>query len=412
MIKPYLLAAGVILTACGGNDAATPSGGNPNNTASRSIAATADASPAGYLGNYLATVPQVTVSDAQGHGVSGVQVTFAAQGGGVLTGATIVTDSTGRAQPRTWRLGSGGTQSLTASAPGATPVTINAAAMAPPAGTFRIEVRYAANTTPTEGQKAAFDAAAARWSQLLLQGGAPTTIQEVDLGCGDLRGETVTGLIITADLSPIDGKGKVLGSAGPCLLRDQGYLPLQGYMQFDTADLANLEASNQLQDVILHEMGHVLGFGTIWEFNPGAGFTPNAFLHREPPDPVFLGAAARAALFGSPGGLNFSGGGVPVEETGGSGTAYAHWRESTFASELMSGWLNGGNNPLSAVTVNQFRDLGYVVNDALADGYAFAAMLQSYGVQPVALVEKTLEKPLVLINKKGRAVGSVPRLFR
>ena len=35
-------------------------------------------------------------------------------------------------------------------------------------------------------------------------------------------------------------------------------------MQFDSADLASLEAQGQLVNVILHEMGHVLGLGTIW----------------------------------------------------------------------------------------------------------------------------------------------------
>jgi hypothetical protein len=35
-------------------------------------------------------------------------------------------------------------------------------------------------------------------------------------------------------------------------------------MQFDTADLANMQANGTLGDVITHEMGHVLGIGTIW----------------------------------------------------------------------------------------------------------------------------------------------------
>ena len=35
--------------------------------------------------------------------------------------------------------------------------------------------------------------------------------------------------------------------------------------RFDTADLASLESDGRLLGVILHEMGHVLGIGTIWE---------------------------------------------------------------------------------------------------------------------------------------------------
>ena len=414
-MKPhFLLAAGVILTACGGHDATSPNGANSNAFTHR-LSANAGTSLSGFFGNYLPAVPQVTLTDLTGHPLAGIQVTFAAGGGGSVVGSTSMTDSSGHAQPRSWRLGPAGAQSVTATAAGAAPLAFTAQASAPPPGTFHIEVRYAANTTPTPAQQAAFDAAAARWSTLILQGGPPVTIQEFDSGCGDLRGQTVDGLVITAELSPIDGAGKILGSAGPCILRDQGYLPVQGYMQFDTADLATLEAAGQLDQVILHEMGHVLGFGTIWEVNPGAGFAPNMFLVRSLVDPVFTGGSAVEALLGTTGSLNFSGAGVPVEATGGAGTAYAHWREATFNNELMTGWLNPGTaNPISAVTVDQFRDLGYVVNDALADGYSFAAMIQAAGGsgQPIALTEGTLTMPLIVVNRGGHEVGRVSRLLR
>ena len=36
-------------------------------------------------------------------------------------------------------------------------------------------------------------------------------------------------------------------------------------MSFDTADLAQIEADGSLVRVIMHEMGHVLGIGTIWD---------------------------------------------------------------------------------------------------------------------------------------------------
>jgi hypothetical protein len=35
-------------------------------------------------------------------------------------------------------------------------------------------------------------------------------------------------------------------------------------MQFGTADLAAMQANGTIGDVITHEMGHVLGIGTIW----------------------------------------------------------------------------------------------------------------------------------------------------
>jgi leishmanolysin len=387
-----------------------------NETASRGntrILATAGTSLSGFFGNFVTGVPQVTVTDKKGQPLAAVAVTFAALGGGRLTGGSAVTDSAGHASPTSWRLGASGTQSVSASVSGAAPVSFTAAASAPPAGSFHIEVRYDSGTTPTDAQRAAFDLAAAQWSQIILRGGAPYPVHEVVDECGDIRGETVDGLVITAALTPIDGAGKVLGSAGPCILRDEDYLPAQGLMQFDTADLAMLESRGQLQVVILHEMGHVLGFGTIWEIAAGAGLPTNAFLLREPvEDPTFSGAASRIAMIGLAGATGFAGTGVPVENTGGSGTAYAHWREATFGAELMTGWLDAGLNPLSALTIDQFRDLGYVVNDALGDSYSFVALVRAAGTEPLPLIEGKLSMPLVVIDKTGHAVRTVPRVYR
>jgi hypothetical protein len=315
--------------------------------------------------------------------------------------------------PTSWRLGSTGAQSVRVRAGDAAPFTFSAAASSPPAGAFRIEVRYAAGTNPTATQRAAFDAAAARWSQIVLAGGAPYQIYE-DAGCGDIRGETVDGVVITADLKPIDGSGNILGSAGPCILRDADYLPAQGYMQFDTDDLAMLETRGALQPVILHEMAHVLGFGTLWDVLAMGGRTSGYLLRTPPEDPTFVGTASRFALFGLAG-PSFTGfGSVPVENTGAPGTAFAHWRESTFAQELMTGWLNPGSNPLSALTIAQFRDLGYTVNDALGEDYSFAAAIQAQ-VQasgPIQLTEGKLMMPVLVINRAGRLVRTIQRIYK
>jgi hypothetical protein len=63
-----------------------------------------------------------------------------------------------------------------------------------------------------------------------------------------------------------------------------------------------------------------------------------------------------------------------VEETGGSGTANAHWRESVFDTELMTGFLEeSGELPLSRITVASLEDIGFSVNMFAADPYAFPA---------------------------------------
>lgn len=59
---------------------------------------------------------------------------------------------------------------------------------------------------------------------------------------------------------------------------------------------------------------------------------------------------------------------IPVEESGGEGTAFAHWDEVNFAGhgnennpEIMTGFLSA-NPYLSQTTLGSFDDLGYVTN--------------------------------------------------
>jgi hypothetical protein len=74
-----------------------------------------------------------------------------------------------------------------------------------------------------------------------------------------------------------------------------------------------------------------------------------------------------------------------VENTGGGGTRDVHWRESILTNELMTGFLNSGVNPLSAITVASFRDEGYLTNDANADPFVFGAALRAAAAEPLML---------------------------
>ena len=99
-------------------------------------------------------------------------------------------------------------------------------------------------------------------------------------------------------------------------------------MQFDSARRRGPRGrAGQLDNTIVHEMGHILGIGTIW--------TRRAHRCAARPIPRFVGPAAIGAS-GELGGT----GSMPVENSGGPGTADSHWRESVFDNELMTGWLN------------------------------------------------------------------------
>ena len=218
---------------------------------------------------------------------------------------------------------------------------------------YKIEVRFVGGLTPT--QKNAFKTAAKRWSRVIV-GDVPSVT---------VSGEVIDDLLITAQGVPIDGPGKILGQAGPTHLRPasagaSAFLPAKGLMSFDTADLAAMQADGTLVDVITHEMGHVIGIGTIWEHK---GLLAGASTS----NPRFTGTAAKKEY----GALKGTGPtAVPVENTGGPGTMNSHWRETVFRNELMSGFIAAPNNPLSRVTVASLKDLGYVVDLSAAEPYA------------------------------------------
>ncbi|MDJ0774078.1 MAG: pre-peptidase C-terminal domain-containing protein [Mastigocoleus sp. MO_167.B18] len=214
---------------------------------------------------------------------------------------------------------------------------------------FDIEVNFIDDSL-TSTQQAVFENAASRWEQII-------TADIPDLvvpGFG-----FVDDVVIDASAPFIDGPGGILGQAGPTVLRSDSFLPARGIMQFDLDDLSSLEQTGSLEDVILHEMAHVLGFGTIWQeldLLTGIGS----------PDPSFLGQQATNE-YNNIFTLNEST--VPVEAEFGPGTALSHWDEEVFVNELMTGFLNIGENPLSRITAASMTDLGYEVNVDAADIY-------------------------------------------
>lgn len=154
------------------------------------------------------------------------------------------------------------------------------------------------------------------------------------------RRSSIDDVTITASLMSIDGAGGILGQAGPDAVRPGSYLPYKGSMEFDVADAGVYQAAGLFDDIVLHEMLHTIGFGTIWSAKgliSGGGFN---------------GPLANAAYPGSA--L------IPLELDGGAGTAYSHWDEETFTSELMTGYIDG-DNYLSYMTIASLGDLGYSV---------------------------------------------------
>ena len=77
----------------------------------------------------------------------------------------------------------------------------------------------------------------------------------------------------------------------------------------------------------------------------------------------------------------------------------------------MTGFISapGVPNPLSAFTIGTFRDMGYVVNDAVADPFSFQAALRMSTGPVDQLRELPMTEPIIVINRRGEVVRRVPR---
>jgi trimeric autotransporter adhesin len=62
----------------------------------------------------------------------------------------------------------------------------------------------------------------------------------------------------------IDGRGGILGRAGPFYIRTGSGIPVDGICEFDSADAEARSDENWL-GVLQHELGHILGIGTMWD---------------------------------------------------------------------------------------------------------------------------------------------------
>lgn len=350
-----------------------------------------------YAGRAIGSRLVFAVRDRYQNAVAGAPVAFAVTGGGTLGESTVTSDSEGTVTAPIWKLGlSATTQQIRASIG---PVVATADARV--RTDFDISVRFFGPAMTAE-QQMLFSAAAARISAMVTGDLPAVQADGLDLAtfCENpglpTISEIIDDVVIYASIATIDGPGKVLAQAGPCAVRSGGtQLPIIGVMEFDAADLATLAGSGSLQDVITHEMMHVLGIGTVWSstyllsgYNT-ASVTYSGMLGRE-------GCIAH-------GGASICPDGVPVENTGGPGTANGHWRESVFGNELMTGYANAGGMPISRMTVGAFGDLGYAVN------YDAAAAYRIPGTGSASVASLSVTRPTTTAGAWERVL--TPRIF-
>ena len=165
--------------------------------------------------------------------------------------------------------------------------------------------------------------------------------------------------------------GGIAGRGGPSVLRTTG-LPVIGCVEFDLEGVTSGSVSSlTFPTLTLHEMGHVLGIGTIWD----------DFIQNPSGNPHFTGPLAIAA-FNAAGGRDYAGAKVPVEHT-----VLGHWRAPVLEGELM---VSDGSGPaLSAITIQALADLGWVVDVTQADAYTLPGAAAKASAKIAAAMSST-----------------------
>jgi hypothetical protein len=388
-----ILALGVWAAAC--SDSSPSSFNQVSTGAAASLQASAGATAqSAVAGSAVAVAPSVVVKDANGNVLPGATVNFVVTaGGGSVANSVAITNMNGIATSGAWTLGSQGTNSVEARVGSLVPVKFTATGVAntPVASGYAITIRYL-TATPTPRQQLAVTNAVARWQSVITRDLADIPVNASVNACWDGQpafNERIDDILIFVEFVDIDGAGKILGEAGPCFVRSDNQLPVVGHLKLDAADLRQMEVYGTLDDVVLHEIGHVLGIGTMWQ-------DKSLLLGKGTEDPTFLGANAVSA-YRTMGGTAAT---VPVENTGGEGTRDGHWRETTFGNELMTGWVSGGSNPLSALTIASLNDLGYGANASAASGYTLGGGSgRAFGME---LGDEVIKKPKYKIDRNGK----------
>lgn len=199
--------------------------------------------------------------------------------------------------------------------------------------------------------------AAERWSEIII--GDLPSVTSAEYGFVD-------DLLINIQIGLLDGidDGDTLASARPIAFRtDSGGLPYVAEVGISADEVNNANLDN----VLIHEFAHCMGF-------PNSNAWRNYVVDTTAPT-EFTGPNAVKyynSVFGT------AASGVPIEQDGGEGTAYAHWTESIFGDEILTGFI-GTSNPISVITVGAYDDMGYEVNYNAADPYTPPAIVDGGG---------------------------------
>mmetsp|Transcript_6358 Transcript_6358/g.10053 ORF Transcript_6358/g.10053 Transcript_6358/m.10053 type:complete len:366 (-) Transcript_6358:184-1281(-) len=211
--------------------------------------------------------------------------------------------------------------------------------------------------TLTSNTVSAYSTAVSKWQGLITGDVASISTSGLNSdSCARAYPAVIDDIHICAKDEPIEGPGKILGSAGPSYLRSSDGTSISGNMRFDSADVQGLITGGNWEAVILHEMGHIIGIGTLWDYN-GVVTGSNPY--------QYLGGNAINVWKND---WQCSTDAPPVETDGGGGTAGGHWDDACMLNEFMTGYLSN-TNVISKLTIATLADIGYSVDYTQAEPY-------------------------------------------
>ncbi|MBC7842150.1 MAG: hypothetical protein H7099_07550 [Gemmatimonadaceae bacterium] len=243
----------------------------------------------------------------------------------------------------------------------------------------------------------------ARWRRIIRSGSVGEQVNIPIEGCRNRVpvAQFITGVRVLVRLDTLFNF--IVAQSGPCAIRANG-LPLLGTIQVNWRFYPTL-SDRKLDDLLMHEVGHVLGIGSVWRSASFPGLVQgdtNAL------DPIFVGPNALAAFARLGGSAQFVGRTVPIEPR-----VLGHWRQQPFAGEVMAPSLATSPQVTSAVTVASLRDIGWNVEREAYDDYQLPASVLAGRVAPRVVtssgdrglsLEGDVLMPMLMILPGGRTL--------
>jgi hypothetical protein len=150
--------------------------------------------------------------------------------------------------------------------------------------------------------------------------------------------------------------------------------PIEGLIVINAKYMNEYLKGDKLYSVLLHEIGHILGIGTIWDI-PKSPLT----VYQEDDVEKYYYTGGNALREYRSYFKDTDVVGVPIEDDGGEGTQDSHPERDTnriifgkihpgLHHELMTGW-NNTSFSLSRITLGFLEDIGYIVDYSKADPF-------------------------------------------